>query len=274
MDSLQTERGNPEKELTPLIIKARCPACFKLYAIDAEEIQDSKPQFACSKCQTQFWFAFPEALEQKEVLGFPVEWLNPVPAAAAGAVAPSSEGSVATDIVAAARMFNCPRCQAQYSAGDTECPKCGVVFSKLALVEDSPSIASSPALRRLWHQVMDSYEKPEMHRKFIQTAQREGNLLFASHQYRRLLNAHSGDETALKMQREIVALTEAVQGVASSSISFKPMKLMPRMTTVILMCGGGLIAFGFMVPAARNVIGLGVALVFFTMAARWLIDRQ
>ena len=262
------------QELTPLIIKARCPGCFKLYAADAVEIQESKPQFACSKCQTQFWFPFPESLEQKEVLGFPVEWLKtPAEEPPVVASSPILAPSMIEPIVAAARLFNCPRCQAQYSAGDSECPKCGVIFAKLEILDESRSIASSPALRRLWHQVMDNYASPEVHRRFVQAAQRENNLLFASHQYRKLLSAHSGDETALKMQREIMALTEVVQGMSAPVARFKPMKLMPRMTTLVLICGGALIGFGVMFEAARNLIGLGAALVFFTLAARWLMDR-
>ena len=271
MDSLQTER--PYSDLPPSIIKARCPSCFKLYAVDATEIHESKPQFACSKCETHFWFPFPESLEQKEVLGLPVEWLK-VPAAVEEVVTTTEPESVPLEPQAImARLFNCPRCQAQYSGGDPECPKCGVIFAKLDILDDTRAIASSAALRRLWHQVMDNYSSLESHRRFIQAAQREDNLLFASSKYRRLLQAHSGDETALKMQREIVALTEAVQGVTTPSIGFRPLTLMPRITTVILICAGSLIGFGFMVEAARNLIGLGVALVFFTLAARWLVDR-
>ncbi|MGE0764765.1 MAG: hypothetical protein AB7N80_15935 [Bdellovibrionales bacterium] len=282
MDSLQTD--NLTQDMLPSIIKARCPSCFKLYAIDAAEIHESKPQFACSKCTTQFWFPFPESLEQKEILGFPVEWLKVTAQADAAtaeaaalpetAAAPSTvEPIVAPTPNASARLFHCPRCQAQYSAGDPECPKCGVIFAKLEMDETSRAIASSPALRRLWHQVMDNYNNIEAHRKFVQIAQRENNLLFASHQYRRLLAAHSGDETALKMQREIIAITEAVQGVSGKTTRARSFKLMPRLTTLVLCGAGALIGFGLMIEAARNLIGLGVALVFFTLAARWLMDN-
>lgn len=295
------------QDLAPLIIKARCPQCFKLYAVDAVEIRDAKPQFSCSKCQTHFWFPFPECLEQKEVLGFPVDWLNSSGTNSAQSSAQSASQNPSQAVTpnglksgkTAARttlgglsqknneetaklkpnlekvgLFSCPRCQAHYSGGDTECPKCGVVFSKLEIVEQASANPGSPGLKRMWRQVMDNYGQIEIHRKFVQAAQKENNLVFASQQYRKLLSAHSGDETALRMQKEIVALTQVISGVATSPP--KPtqrMNLMPRLTTMILVGGGALIAFGLMIDMARNLTGLGVALVFFTLAAKWLVDR-
>ncbi len=272
MDSLQTNLSSqprPDAELR--LIKARCPNCFKLYAIEAAEIQSPKPQFACSKCQTHFWFPYPESLEQKEVLGFPAEWLHPgiEPAQQQNEV-PESSGTAEAP---ASRFFNCPRCQGEYSAGDNECPKCGVVFAKLEMLEGSGHIASSPALRRQWHHVMDNYGNLEAHRKFVSMAQKENKLVFASHQYRRLLSAHSGDETALRMQKEIIALSQATEGLSPRPKPIRLSRLMPKLTTLALMGGGALIGFGLMIEAARNLIGLGAAIVFFTLAAGWLFNR-
>lgn len=245
-------------------MKVRCPQCFKLYAVDATEIVEAKPQFACSKCQTRFWFPFPESAGAAEIMGFPVAWLENPGAPEAPVPAPPKVES----------RFHCPRCQAPYSAGDPECPKCGVVFAKLDFIEDSRSVAASPQLRRLWHQVMDNYASKHHHRRFVHAAQKENNLSYASQQYQRILRGHAGDETALQMQKEITALAEAVQGLVKPVKTLKARDLMPRLTTLIMLIGGVIIGLGFILPASRNLIGLGAAIVFFTLAIEWFFNRQ
>lgn len=262
-----TDSGMKEGDLERAV-HVRCPQCFKLFVVAGAEIEGDKPQFQCSKCQTRFWFPFPESLSESEILGFPVAWLE-TPTVVETPLPPILERGVQ-----AGRHFHCPRCQANYSAGDSECPKCGVVFAKLDFVDESRSVAASPNLRRLWHQVMSNYSSRQGHRRFVHAAQRENNLVYASQQYQRLLKAHSGDETAVQMQKEIAALTEVVEGVTRPPRSFRVRQLMPRITTLILVIGGGVIGLGFFIPEARNLIGLGVAIVFFTMAADWFFSQS
>ena len=57
-------------------IHVRCPDCFKQYAVSSAEIVVSKPRFQCTDCDTQFWIAYPEVLEQTEVIGFPTSWID------------------------------------------------------------------------------------------------------------------------------------------------------------------------------------------------------
>lgn len=248
----------------------RCPKCFKLYAVDGSEIAEAKPQFACSKCETRFWFPFPEGLGASEIMGFPVEWLEAPPVEQIESE-PSPSAPMEPKLE---RHFNCPRCQAQYSAGDPECPKCGVVFAKLDFIEDSRMVAASPQLRRLWHQVMENYVNKQAHRKFVHAAQREKNLLYASQQYQRLLKGHAGDETALQMQKEISALSVVVADIEKPLKSFRARDYMPKITTMLMIIGGIVIGLGVVMPNSRNLIGLGVAMVFFMLAIEWFFNRQ
>jgi hypothetical protein len=252
--------------LEQAVVRVRCPNCIKLYAVDAAEIAEAKPQFECAKCQTRFWFPFPASLSAGEILGFPLAWLEEKPATEP--LAPVERAPEP------ARMFSCPRCQANYGAGDTECPKCGVVFSKIEMSEEMRSVSASSSLRRLWHQVMDNYAVLPGHRKFVHACQRENNLVFASQQYARVLKAHSGDETALQMQKEISALAVTIGGVARTPKSFSFIKLMPRLTTILMVIGGVVIGLGFIIPDARNLIGLGASMVFFMLAVDWFFSQN
>jgi hypothetical protein len=256
LDSLDVQ---PQSDLARELIKVRCPKCLKLYAVAANEIHESKPHFSCGKCSTEFWFAYPESLGQVEVVGFPVVWLEPAatPAAREKALDP--------------RLFHCPRCEAAYHQRDKECPKCGVVFAKLDFSEGQGPTPASPGLRRLWRDVVENYANLEIHHRFLALAQREENLPYATHQYGKLLEAHSGDDMALRMQQEILALTETQ--MKSNSAPRRRFQFFPKVGTLVLMAGGALIAAGFMMPAARNLIGLGAAVVFFTLALEWVFRK-
>lgn len=268
-----------------VIIKVRCPSCFKLYAVDETEISEARPQFSCVKCSKKFWFPYPEYLEQKELLGFPVDWIQPVneaasepvhsgamPQTTSAQVVKSSVGGMGPGLAPKSQAFNCPRCQAPYTTGDAECPKCGVVFAKLDFLENGKAVVASSALRKSWHQVMDQYDSVEAHRRFVQACQKENNLPYASHQYRKLLEAHSGDEMALKMQKEIKAIGEVIHAATPASRR-SARRFFPRLTTLVMLMGGVLVGLGMMLPVARNLVGLGVAVVFFTVAADWFFRK-
>lgn len=265
------------------IIKVRCPSCFKLYAVDEAEIREARPQFSCVKCSKRFWFPYPECKDQKELLGFPLDWIQPLAdlAGEPGQAAVSTQTATAQvkssmgtspGLASKSQTFNCPRCQAPYTTGDAECPKCGVVFAKLDFLENGKVVVASSALRKSWHQVMDQYDSIEAHRRFVQTCQKENNLPYASHQYRKLLEAHSGDEMALKMQKEIKALGEVIHGATTVSRQ-SARRFFPRLTTLVMLMGGVLVGLGMMLPVARNLVGLGVAVVFFTVAADWFFRK-
>ncbi|MBX7231527.1 MAG: hypothetical protein K1X29_05525 [Bdellovibrionales bacterium] len=281
------------------VLKVRCPQCFKLYSVMAAEIKESKPQFECIKCYSKFWFPFPELDAQKEVLGFPVAWLSgqsesdgksgPISVEAKEATSATKSNLVEKKQSANLNLehksigrsdpllgtkFHCPRCQALYHSGDKECPKCGVVFAKLNFLENHQSwVPASSHLRQQWQAVLGKYEDLDSHRRFVGLCHKENNLVYASQQYRRLLEAHSGDEIALQMQKEIEALNLAVSSLLKPRTQWAK-KIFPRLSTLVMICGGILIGIGFMVPAARNLIGLGVAIIFFVVTLEWFFQKS
>lgn len=243
-------------------IHVRCPSCLKLFIVEDREITESRPQFACNKCQTQFWLPYPEALGQPEILGFPIVDVPPVPTPEAAATMKKLE-------------FHCPRCEAMYNGGDKECPKCGVIFAKLDLLQDGKTVTGSANLKKLWYEVIDNYGSSEAHQRFLAASQKENNLAYAAHQYQKVLSSHSGDEMALQMRKQIVALTQTQLSPATSETAVKVIRhkgYMPKITTMIIVLGGIFIGVGALMPMARNLIGFGVAIVFFTLAVEWLFS--
>lgn len=235
-------------------VRVHCPKCYKLYAVDVKEIKEHRPRFQCTTCTTKFWFAFPEALEAKEVVGFPVEWL------------PQDEGGAKSARVSEGGKerkteLPCPKCQHTYSFGDKECSNCGVIFAKLydpevfknEIFESKLSLASSfekndtpvefvgelnaeiavassstpwgPVERTLteqWKKLLSQYDNKSLHQAFVQKAKELtgssgfDGLNFALSKYSNLLNQQPHEEKAKLMKRQILALLSVAQEEAQA----------------------------------------------------------
>jgi len=151
-----------------------------------------------------------------------------------------------------------------------------VVFAKIVSHDrQNPLVKASPNLRRLWHAVMDDYESIDRHQNFLAACQKEDNLIFASNQYGKILEVYSGDEMAVRMQNEIVTLAQvpAQTHGSSSPASLNWTRWLPRLSILFLGFGGAFIATGFLFASTRNLIGLGAAIVFCTVAAGWFSRR-
>ena len=126
---------------------------------------------------------------------------------------------------------------------------------------------ASTELRQAWDEVLDNYEDETIHKDFLALCQQEDNLVYASRQYGRLITAHGGDETAQKMRDQVLALSQ----VALDSSPKKPEEPTVRywsFSSFILFFSAALIGVGFFLEPWRNMVGVGVAIIFFTLAFR------
>lgn len=265
-------------ELVP--IKVRCPSCYKLYSVDPTEIKESKPRFQCVSCPTKFWIGFPESVGAGEVLGFPVEWIEkkPQPPAREPAAALRQEDRINADFASpsvspAVAHVECPKCHKLYPRGSAECTHCGVVIAKWEELkglqaEAEQGFPASPTLRKLWEEVLANYDSEDVHRRFMVASQSEKNLVFASRQYGRLLAAYAGDEMAQKMREQILALSQvSLSSPKDAEPATKPVKYW-SVSSAVLFLGALLVVLGFFLQPLRNMVGVGVALIFFILAFR------
>lgn len=267
METLENTPVTEPKLETNSTIHVRCPDCYKLFAVNSSEIVDSKPRFKCTDCQTLFWIPYPESLNQQEILGFRLEWLE------APETPPTGE-------------FLCPKCQTPYSAGQAECHSCGIVFDKLKINDDpSPEIQSSPEIKDLWERVIQDYDKGEVHQKFVHRCQKEGCLDVAAAHYGQILSAHPGDERARKMSEQVRLLVEAhytfplkereeASRVESSAHSHRERdrRRLP-LFALVLVLSALLMGAGFAIPELRNLVGFGASMLFLALALRYYIRK-
>ena len=59
------------------LLRMRCPECLKLYFTDSHGITQRRPKFQCQSCKMKFWVAYPESLGEGEILGYPLDWIEP-----------------------------------------------------------------------------------------------------------------------------------------------------------------------------------------------------
>ena len=278
----------------PSHVNVRCPGCLKLFSVFTAEIKEPRPQFQCNQCEEQFYLMFPECLGMGEVVGFPmhlkIHSIDSMPDDAT-----SNPGEAVQDPVLESPLdplpvdeqklrsnelinsgvttdnaiFHCPKCEGPRRGGEKECSHCGVVFDKLKLFEEAsrPSHVSNQKLNTAWDQVMEDYSNMQGHDDFVAACQSQQQLDFAAYKYRKILNAYSGDEVANKMIKKIENIALASSGLAQHRRrGHSPFRF--RWTTIMVGLGIVLMAMGYGIEQLRNLIGVGVALIFLSLALR------
>lgn len=275
IDSLLNSK--PSREYTKYL-RVRCPSCLKLYAIDSAEIREARPKFACVECEQKFWIPFPEALDSAEALmGFPQEWDArievPNEDQLKGPISPSEDTkpSPKLDI----RAFSCPKCSEPYAAGQMECQSCGVLFKKFIERARLPlsSINTPREVRVAWDEAIENYEDFQKHQNFIRVCQTQDCLEYAFQQYHQILQVNPSDEIALRAQKELSALALTIAEVrtvpkAGRQLSMPRFPKLRLVNFLFLLCGI-VIAMGFLMPEARNLVGFGSAALFMFLALRF-----
>ena len=263
MDNLSVEPQLENQILQK--IRVRCPECFKQYAVELGSIQSSRPKFACKNCKSQFWIPFPECLEQDEILGFRNEWLDNAPSVNS-ADAPQDNVPKSTQSLQVSQ-FQCPKCKFDNPVGSKECGKCEVVFEKLFNPEIKTKVPASKLLKQKWDDIKLNYENPSLHFEFIASCEFENNLQYASFVYGKILEAIPNEEIAEKMRKHIVERLNVKMLSQKSKFNSKRRKF-PFIWLVVTVCMG-LIIFGYLLPEYRNLVGLGVSMLFITGAIRY-----
>ena len=251
------------------LIRVRCPQCFKLYSIESAEINEAKPKFECLDCKQRFWLPYPEALEQASgLIGFPLEWIEENKQEVE--LAPEKVVNIEPEVEQ--KPFQCPKCEEPYAGGETQCGSCGIIFDKFEEVKEKRK--EPPATRELkerWDRVVESYELFHVHEDFIAAAQMEQALTFALFKYKQILEVNPSDDFASQGKEMVSALMNA-RVESQTTVREEPKKfVMPKLrvgTFIILLCGI-VMAMGIMIPGARNLVGVGSAVLFFVLALRY-----
>lgn len=247
----------------------RCPSCSKLYRVDAKEIKSSKPHFDCTVCKARFSFDFPpenvNKIETKIV-----------------SIKDTFQLEDSLDKAEVPELRKCPKCESINPRLSKECIKCGVIFEKLErLPEEDAGLGAIPSLVKAWQDLMGDYDNLKKHVAFVDRCEDLQALPFALKKYQSLKEAQPQDDLVDKMIHRVLlrklkrkadslsqvqALKEAygqVKEVINSKVNWLRLRKLAPLVLAL-----ALILIGLGSSSARNMVGVGAAIVFLTLGIR------
>lgn len=239
---------------TPESLRVRCPHCRKLYLVQYNDIQESKPRFECVECRDRFWISLNDMDFSTEVDGLPIH-VKESPKSAPAKVKETDAGDP------------CPKCFKLTPRHSSECVHCGVVLKKVRELEfKEPVPAHSPHLEALWHQVISAYDVPNGHDEFIRACQADSNLAYAAVLYGQMSKIMPMDEITTARLKQVKALSDLLTpGPARPRIFWRQSS---RLWQIPLLAGVICLAVGLALPVFRNIAGVGAAFLFLAVAMR------
>lgn len=267
------------KARPPSVYKMRCPNCQKLYSVQSQVmLSASLPlQFQCQSCQTRFETPVLEMRDLYNETLTTYEITPLVPTAAFRAPVKPPEVTTREVTVHPIAEAACPKCRGMNAASATECKHCGIVFekyAKTARAEKNEELGVRRELADLWTAILDDYSNQEKHDRFVEECYKSNALPFAAQKYSRILGAAPNEDIAKAMRRRIIGLSsfktetataasvrkEAAEADVAANF-FRYLKV----SHIVFMVGGALIAAGFLLPASRDLVGLGLAMILLAI---------
>lgn len=178
--------------------------------------------------------------------------------------------------------LNCPACGKEMISGHSECFSCGVVVDRfqdrLNTQKTKSDIGgidhlSSHDLKRLdkrWKQVVVNYHDQKNHQDFISFCQKNRALPFASYHYSKMLEIDKADDIAIVMRRQVLTLLSVPFETLPTSENKKDFYrvdiFLKWFNWVGLVLSASCVVAGLLMPQARNLIGLGAAVLCLFVA--------
>lgn len=251
----------------------RCPGCNKLFRIASKEIKSSSPYFDCTGCAVRFTFDFPPVSAHK------IETR----------VVSQKDSFQLMDSVdkeeqaAAPSLKSCPKCEAMNPQMSKECLKCGVIFSRVEELPMDASLGAIPSLVKAWQDLMSDYSNMTKHVAFVDRCEDLQALPFALKKYETLKEVQPTDSMAQEMFHRVLIrnLQKKVDRISWLTKTRKFMTLAngkinwPRVRKLApFALSAALIVVGLSSPAARNMVGMGAALLFLTIGLTLFIKGR
>ncbi len=249
-------------------IEFRCPQCFKLYRVNTKDIYSSQPQFECQTCHANFVFDYPpknvKAIYTRALSLPQVGKLSKL-----GNRVLSKKGS---------ELKACPKCLTMNPRGVNECYKCGVVFSKIEMVQHEPKAGHLPSLMKMWQDLMHDYNNMTKHMAFVDRCEELHALPFALKKYKDLKEVQPQDSLAHQMLNSVLIKSlsrQASQVVDHRFLSFlKEVPYANLLRVFPLVLGALLILLGLLSNGSRNFAGGGVAFLVLILGLTYVLKGR
>jgi hypothetical protein len=165
----------------------------------------------------------------------------------------------------------CPKCGVFSLAGAKECTGCGLIFKKWESQTLGGHVGSSQRLELAWETALMNWEQPLFHDNFINQANLEKNLPFASLKYRRILEADPTNEVALKRRDQVLQLVMVSFMTPEKDVAGETFS---RSVYTLLILGVFLVLIGLVTPPSMSGVGAPlVGLGIICVVGAWFVRR-
>jgi transposase-like protein len=312
--NLPTTLSKPSLASPVAMTRTRCPACKKLFSVETETLLAMtragayRAEFTCTSdfCRTSFAIALPlpvgfdtlgiiPAVQfQSSINDFSrTESARPASILQQHVQADFLEESVAHSELshrsanqayqneayqndAHQNEKECPRCNAKNSVSQSECVRCGIVFSRYGSgaigtnadlrIEEEMALGGTRELAALWDRLIEDYEDRIRHDRFINACRDGKALSYAAKKYSQILVSTPQDEIARIMRNRIVALVSAQ--AETSKIPIRLDFRIPSLNKMALAMGSILFFWGLLMPQLKNIMEIGLSMVLLAIGVR------
>ncbi len=292
-------------------IRMRCPSCYKLYSLDSKTVYVDKPEFDCVSCEQKFWISFPEALEHKEIVAFPIEWSehfkselqtdsfieseskSNVQEPINETLSPKLVEKIAKNFAevpfnsrpsfdeGSNSVLNSALNSIQYSSPNSQINSIlekTTGIRKVGFVDDVHSELTSEYwfLEKSWDKVLNNYDIKSIHKEFIHSARAKRSLDFALGKYKNFCEANGQDQVAKEMKFYCEKLIQD-HAIHNSVLGHEPKgykKFSKYIPWFVISLSAGLIGLGFSNEGLSDLAGFGFALIFLTGALSLLKESD
>jgi hypothetical protein len=169
------------------------------------------------------------------------------------------------------RIKACPKCKALNPLLVAECQSCGVLFGKIEYQQSAIlGGQATPSLAKDWEAVLTHPQNSLGHQKFLEACEHQGAYDYALDRYEKLTEL-CGFRAVLPYSYQLYqGLKRDVSAVAWISNQVEKLYVWPYWGKIIKGIPLGFAAIsilvGFLEPAIRNLVGIGVSVIFLWVA--------
>ncbi|MCB0413017.1 MAG: hypothetical protein KDD50_01705 [Bdellovibrionales bacterium] len=257
-------------------IYIECPECEKRYVVNCLDVENELPEFVCNKCETAFFVDLNVEDFSQPLRGLKVQEKKDEEDNALNQdirfFKENKEEHFQLKNGSATEGGACPKCDTKYVVGQPECFRCGLILSKSTAQERGTLISATPELKQDWLKLITNFTNIELHNGFIERALKEKNLKYAAYRYGQLKKITPDDDITQEMLDRITKLTEAVSG----HLVKEPKKTKSKfgVSTYFGIIAVAFVGMGMFLPQFRNLVGVGVALLFLIIAMRLVFNKN
>ena len=151
-----------------------------------------------------------------------------------------------------------------------DCIKCGVIFEKIDTLGNDGRLGAIPSLVKAWQDLMGDYDNLKKHMSFVHRCEDLQALPYALKKYESLKEAQPQDPMAQQMFHQVLLKNlkgraqqiTAVQNMTSALATINWARLRKLAPLFLGLC---LILIGISKHSARNMIGIGAAVLFLSI---------